>query len=69
MNPVSVWLGTASPQEWLTNVSSLLATAMLFLVIYGFRRYIKRPHIAPIDSPPVTGQTRSRVSHRQYAGP
>ena len=33
----------------LTAVSAVAATLMLALVIYGFRRYIKRPRFAPID--------------------
>ncbi len=33
----------------MTALSAMAATLMLVLVIYGFRRYIKRPRIAPID--------------------
>lgn len=33
----------------ITALSALAATLMLALVIYGFRRYIKRPRTAPID--------------------
>lgn len=33
----------------LTALSAVAAALMLLLVIYGFRRYIRRPRTAPID--------------------
>ena len=48
-NPFVNWLQRATPFEWATNLTALAAVITLSLVIYGFRRYIRRPHIAPID--------------------
>lgn len=49
VDPFSVWIGQAGVTEWLTNLSGIVATFLLGLVIVGFRRYIKRPRLAPID--------------------
>lgn len=48
-NPIKHWLAHATVWDWLTNVSGFIATAMLALLIYGFRRYVRRPRTAPID--------------------
>lgn len=48
-NPIEKWLGHATVWDWLTNVTGIIAILMLMLLIYGFRRYVKRPRTAPID--------------------
>lgn len=48
-NPVEKWLSHATVWDWLTNVTGILAILMLLLLIYGFRRYVRRPRSAPID--------------------
>lgn len=48
-NPIEKWLSHATVWDWLTNVTGIIAILMLMLLIYGFRRYVKRPRTAPID--------------------
>ena len=43
------WIERATFWDWLTNVTGLVAVAMLALLIIGFRRYIWRKRTEPID--------------------
>lgn len=49
VNAFEFWIAHATFLDWVTNISGLLAVVVLGLVIYGFRRYINRPRMAPID--------------------
>lgn len=49
MNVITDWLHKATIWDWLTNVTGFIAIGMLALLIFGFRRYVRRPREAPID--------------------
>lgn len=49
MNVITDWLHRATIWDWMTNVTSFIAIGMLVLLIFGFRRYVRRPREAPID--------------------
>ncbi len=48
-NIFSEWMRAATMFDWTANISALVATALLALVIYGFARYVRRPRTEPID--------------------
>lgn len=49
MNVITDWLHKATIWDWMTNVTGFIAIGMLALLIFGFRRYVRRPREAPID--------------------
>jgi len=48
-NIFTMWLENATLYDWITNGAAVIAVFFLALVIYGFRRYVKRPPAEPID--------------------
>ncbi len=49
MNVITDWLHKATIWDWMTNVTGFIAIGMLALLIFGFRRYVRRPREASID--------------------
>lgn len=49
MNVITDWLQKATIWDWMTNVTGFIAIGMLALLIFGFRRHVRRPRSAPID--------------------
>lgn len=49
VNVFQEWMSKATLFDWATNLSAFLAMLFLLLVIYGFRRYVRRPRTEAID--------------------
>ena len=49
MQVINDWIQRATVWDWLTNMTGMIAIVMLSLLIFGFRRYVRRPRTAPID--------------------